>query len=344
MQDGINPFTERGRITDPHKFTGRWGELSLLFERLEGRRPVLITGSPGIGKSSLLTHVSQSASATLELPDLQSFYLNLQVATNATEVYGVVVQALRQKGDTPAGLDVALITAGLPVLLCLDDAQTALAAGWGTELLEELARISRRNPLFVVVAMNGTPPALSERFATIGLGAFAMPEVRLFAEAYLDDTGVVFTSGELHSIAEVSQAHPAYLQRAAFHLFQSKLQPELNWRAAYLAEAREKPIPGAPLPPEVFEGKAGNRVESSRYADGDVESAQDGPVMLPLPEVDSSLVGVLLVLIGVLLFIVTNSTLILLVVAGIGVGLFVFLRQRRLLRNRRLTITTKEEH
>ncbi|MEM8529375.1 MAG: ATP-binding protein [Chloroflexota bacterium] len=343
MQDSNNPFTERGRITDPHKFTGRWGELSLLFEGLEGRRPILITGSPGIGKSSLLTHVSQSASTTLELPDLQSFYLNLQVAANATEVYRVVIEALRQKGDTPTALDVGLITVGLPVLLCLDDAQTALAAGWGAELLEELARISRRNPLYVVVAMNGTPPALSERFATVGLGAFAMSEVRLFAEAYLDDTGVVFTPRELQMIAELSQAHPAYLQRAAFHLFQSKLQPELDWRAAYLAEAREQPVPGAPLPPEVFEGKAGNRVESSRYADGEEEGTQDGPVMLPLPEVDSSLVGILLVLIGVLLFLITGNTLFALIIAGIGVGLFVFLRQRRPLRDRKLTTTTDEE-
>ena len=35
-----NPFTERGRITDPSRFAGRWSELSLLFERLESSRPL----------------------------------------------------------------------------------------------------------------------------------------------------------------------------------------------------------------------------------------------------------------------------------------------------------------
>ena len=50
----INPFIERGRITDPGRFAGRWSELSLIFERLEASRPVLISGPPGIGKSSLL--------------------------------------------------------------------------------------------------------------------------------------------------------------------------------------------------------------------------------------------------------------------------------------------------
>ena len=75
-----NPFTERGRITHPERFAGRWAELSLIFERLEAARPVLLAGPPGIGKSSLLTHISQSASVNLELPELRSYYLDLRGA------------------------------------------------------------------------------------------------------------------------------------------------------------------------------------------------------------------------------------------------------------------------
>ena len=62
---GINPFTQRGRIDDPARFVGRWGELSLLFGALEARRPVFVVGVAGIGKSSLLAHVVQSASINL---------------------------------------------------------------------------------------------------------------------------------------------------------------------------------------------------------------------------------------------------------------------------------------
>src|SRR6266508_2248314 len=102
-----NPFTQRGRITDPERFAGRWAELSLIFERLEAARPVLIAGPAGIGKSSLLTHVVQSAAVNLEVPELRSFYLDLLGAESAAEVYHTVVEALGQRGDTPAALEVA---------------------------------------------------------------------------------------------------------------------------------------------------------------------------------------------------------------------------------------------
>jgi hypothetical protein len=44
------------------------------------------------------------------------------------------------------------------------------------------------------------------------------------------------------------------LQRAAFHLFISHTQPGYDWRSAYQEEVQDRPVPGAPLPPGVFEG------------------------------------------------------------------------------------------
>ncbi|HEX5688747.1 MAG TPA: ATP-binding protein, partial [Roseiflexaceae bacterium] len=239
-----NPFTERGRITDPERFAGRWAELSLIFERLEAGRPVLVAGSPGIGKSSLLTHITQSAAVNLELPELRAYYLNVSGATEAADVYRTVIEALGERGDTPAALEVALVSAGDPLLLCLDNAQVAIAAGWGAALLESLARAVRGGALALVVAVEGSAPTLSERFATVSLGALAGTEVRLLIEAYLDETDVSFSPAELREIADLSAGHPAYVQRAAFHLFQSKIDPGIDWRAAYLAEARSRPIPG----------------------------------------------------------------------------------------------------
>jgi hypothetical protein len=65
---------------------------------------------------------------------------------------------------------------------------------------------------------------------------------------------VRFSAAELREVATLSVRHPAYVQRAAFHLFRSHTQPDYDWRAAYLAEADERPVPGAPLPPAIFEG------------------------------------------------------------------------------------------
>src|SRR6185503_10129967 len=112
-----NPFTERGRITDPLRFAGRWSELSLIFERLESGRPVFLVGSAGVGKSSLLTHIVQSAAVNLEENELCAFYLDLRPAPGLAEVYRVVVEALGQRGDTLAALELALVAAEAPVLL-----------------------------------------------------------------------------------------------------------------------------------------------------------------------------------------------------------------------------------
>ena len=128
---GINPFTQRGRIDDPARFVGRWGELSLLFGALEARRPVFVVGVAGIGKSSLLAHVVQSASINLERFDLRAFSLDLAVAESERDVYRVIIEALRGRGASPQALRELLAESDSPTLLCLDNAQVASARGWG---------------------------------------------------------------------------------------------------------------------------------------------------------------------------------------------------------------------
>jgi hypothetical protein len=314
-----NPFTERGRITEPSRFAGRWSELSLLFERIESSRPVLIVGAPGIGKSSLLTHVTQAAAVNLEMPDLRAFYLDLSGAESAAEIYRTVAMALGHPGDTLAVLELALLEARAPVMLCLDNAQGPLAEGWGEMLLESLARVARGAGLYLVVATEGVPPLLSEPFAIIRLGALAQTEVRLLVEAYLDDDEIEFTPSELRQLIELSAAHPAYVQRAAYHLYQSKLDPSIDWRAAYLAEARVRPIPGAPLPPAIFEGRRNNdNVAQSGY--GDVEGAQapSGPAQLPLPDATPILILLAALIPALLAYLISGSLPLAIVAAIVG--------------------------
>jgi hypothetical protein len=313
-----NPFIQRGRITAPEQFAGRWAELSLIFERIEAGRPVLISGVPGIGKSSLLTHIVQSAAVNLEQPDMRAFYLDLAGAGEAADVYDTVIAALGGRGDTPAALEVALVDRSAPTLLCLDNAQVPLAAGWGERLLEVLARIARSGGLLLVVAVVGAAPALSERFATIGLGALAATEVRLLTEAYLDDTSISFTPAELNEITRLSAGHPAYVQRAAYHLFQNKLNPGFDWRAAYLAEARTQPVPGAPLPPAIFEGRGQGRTAESSYGDEQGAGSQAALELLPLPGTPPLLPWAIPVLGALLLLTTTGSIALALLAAGVG--------------------------
>lgn len=340
----MNPFTERSRITDPEHFAGRWRELSLVFERIETKRPVMLVGAPGIGKSSLLTHVAQSAAAVLELDELESFYLDLAKLPDAETCYRLVIQALGNSGDTPAALEVALLDADGPVLLCLDRVEAAVAAGWGEALLERLARIARSSntrlgssivpgsgalELFLVAAAESPGPMLSEPFATLNLGALAPTEIRLIIDAYLDGTGIVFSPAELSELSDLSTGHPAYLQRAAFHLFTAKVHPGYDWRAAYLEEARERPIPGAPLPPAVFEGDRAMGRPTSLYGEsaGQSPSAEREP--LRIEGVGSLLIGLLPLLAALLALQFSGSWLLAGILLVVGVAIAVVATRQR---------------
>ncbi|KPV49899.1 hypothetical protein SE17_30015, partial [Kouleothrix aurantiaca] len=119
--------------------------------------------------------------------------------------------------------------------------------------------------------------------------------------------------------------------RAAFYLFQSKTGGSPDWQAAYRAEVRERPVPGAPLPPAVFEGgKLAGVAQSSYGASAEGGQGKAGPNQHALPEV-AGLAGVAVGLVVFLLvFLVSRSWLIALL-AGVA-GLVVMALQ---LRNRR---------
>jgi hypothetical protein len=290
---------------------------------------VLVVGTPGIGKSSLLTHVTQAAAVNLQMPDLRAYYLDLRRAESADEIYRTVAAALGHAGDTLAVLELALLEARAPVLLCLDNAQGPLAEGWGVTLLEALARVARSAALFLMVATEGTPPLLSEPFAIIRLGALAQTEVRLLVESYLDDDQIAFTPAELRQLIELSAAHPAYVQRAAYHLYQSKLDPSIDWRVAYLLEARERPIPGAPLPPAIFEGRRQDQVAQSTYDEMSSEQSPSGPIQLPLPDAAPILILLAALILALLAYLLSGSLLLAGVAAIVGatvVGLWPRLR------------------
>jgi hypothetical protein len=294
-----NPFTPRGAITEAEQFVGRWRELSIIVERIEAGRPVLIAGAPGVGRSSLLYHLTQSAAIHLDDDDLRAYYLNLELAEDAAEVQQVILDALGWRslaarglakqgiasptaGNGFAALEVALLEQEAPLLLALDNADAAIAAGWGTRLLEGLARLARRSQLILVASVGRVPPQLSEPFSVVNLGAMAATEARLLADAYLSESNVRFSPVEIRELYVLSAGHPAYLQRAAFHLFRAKQEPGYDWRAAYLREARLQPVPGAPLPSEVFEG-AERREEFFRFSDGEERAEQAAAPPFELP-------------------------------------------------------------
>lgn len=270
----------------------------MVFERIERRRPAMLAGAPGVGKSSLITHVAQSAGAVMEIPGMRALFLDLAVLPDAATCIGLIVRALGGIGQAMEDLELALAEEGHTVLVCLDNVDSAISAGWGESLLERLARLARRSvpvypggiappgagefDLLLVAAAGREPPPLSEPFGTVTLGAMPSSELRLLCEAYLDGTGVEFSPAEMRELGRLSAGHPAYIQRAAYHLFLAHSDPSYGWRAAYLAEARDHPVPGAPLPPAIFSGEGSGAQVESVY--GDAEEGAEGVGWPDLPE------------------------------------------------------------
>lgn len=285
-----NPFAERGRITDPGKFVGRWRELGAACEQLERRRPLLLYGPSGSGRSSLLTHLAQAAGAVLEIPNLNAFYLDLSLLPDAATTYGLIVRALGGSEPTIAALEQRLAASGRPVLICLDGVEAAIAAGWGEDLLERLGRLARRSApgyhgvagptgqtlaydLMVVGAIRGTPPMLSEPFATVRLGPLSFAEARLLLDSYLEEGERLFSADEVRELMTLSAGQPAFLQRAAYHLYETRRRPTYRWRKAYRAELREHPPLDNPLPPAVFETDEDDDDETDDTLPEQLESA-----------------------------------------------------------------------
>lgn len=331
-----NPFTERGRITNPAKFTGRWREVSLIFDQIDRRRPVLIGGGPGIGRSSLLTHIAQSAGAVLEIPDLIALSLDLAVLDDAATAYRLIARELGVRGTSLADVETGLKRTPHTVLIALDNTQAAIAAGWGEALLEQLARLARRSApsyaggigagladsydLILVATHRGPPPALSEPFATVGLGALAAPEARLLVEAYLEGTGVEFSPTTIYELARLSAGHPAYLQRAAYHRFIAAQDPNYDWKAHYFAEAREQPIPGAPLPPEAFAGDGTGGIGDSVYGELEGVAQRRSATLPPAAGLAGLLLALIPLLIGLITLQFTGNWLFALLVLIVGYG------------------------
>ncbi len=126
----------------------------------------------------------------------------------------------------------------------------------------------------------------------------------------------------------MSAGHPAYLQRAVFHLFRAKTEPGYDWRAAYRAEVRDMPLPGAPLPPGVFEGNV-NPSRESGYDDIVGEQGTERPELRPGSEIGSAFIALLGLVLALILWRATGSLLIGAAIFVVGIVATVWVQRRR---------------
>jgi AAA+ ATPase superfamily predicted ATPase len=101
----MNPFTNRGVITNEADFIGREEQLGEIIERLRMLQSSSVVGERRIGKSSLLYHLAQTGARRIEDGRYRFFYLDLQDARfhTAAGFFRATLKALGVAPDTING-------------------------------------------------------------------------------------------------------------------------------------------------------------------------------------------------------------------------------------------------
>src|SRR5215475_12123844 len=109
----LNPFTNRGLITNPDEFFGREQEIGEIISRLRAMQSLSVVGERRIGKSSPLYHLYQTGRLRIADPAYCFFYFDLPDARFHTAAgflrailqrleleSGAVSEGLKQPGES----------------------------------------------------------------------------------------------------------------------------------------------------------------------------------------------------------------------------------------------------
>ncbi len=96
----MNPFTNRGVITNEADFIGREEQLGEIIERLRTLQSSSVVGEQRIGKSSLLYHLAQTGARRIEDGRYRFFYIDPQDARFHTAA-GFFRKTLKALGVAP---------------------------------------------------------------------------------------------------------------------------------------------------------------------------------------------------------------------------------------------------
>ncbi len=230
-----NPFSEHQAIRNPDIFVGREAELRRLNMLLEGGS-VAIFGEPKIGKSSLLWQLTHAGNGNVlgpidfhQLTDRADFYHALAQELNVTEDgWREIRQALRNQ----------------EAILLLDELDTGPDVGFETADLYRFRSICAQNRGFKLVAVSHEPlkssfPDLRKRsraydfLQPLTLGEMTEQEARTVLAHPWAPEAASFDERSIQLMQELAGGHPFKLQRAAYHRYQSLLDPAFEWREGW---------------------------------------------------------------------------------------------------------------
>lgn len=237
MKSFLNPFTNRGVITNPADFIGRQQEISEIITRLKTMQSCSVVGERRIGKSSLLYHLGQTGVQRVADDTYQFVYLDFQdirLRTAANFIRTILAKLGAktdgvQDGHKP-GRNLAtfseqieeLAQNGQHIVLCLDEFEGAFKHPdeFNDDFFDHLRSMLNHRRMAFVTATQQTLQNLCldgkltspfyNIFTVIELKEFTDEEAVQFIAIWHER--VNFTEDELKLISSFFDLHPLKLQ------------------------------------------------------------------------------------------------------------------------------------
>ncbi|MEJ2600586.1 MAG: AAA family ATPase [Anaerolineales bacterium] len=278
----VNPFTYGNPISDPQRFFGREREVGQVFSRLRNAEAESssLVGERRVGKTSLLHHLKHPAVRQkygVKADDFIFVYTDLQMISPDTTPTRLAQRLLRQLADSvPEGevkqlaeelralelidnfaladLFDAVDAHGLHVVFLLDEFENVTTnTNFGPDFFYGLRSLAIQHNLTLITSSVSELIELTHSeairsspffniFANINVRLFSREEAQGMITAYLENTGVRFSEGEVDEVFRLAGTHPFFLQVACHFLYeahQKNLDPELR-RQFLLKNYREE--------------------------------------------------------------------------------------------------------
>ena len=225
MDIHTTPF-ETQMLRDATLFVGRWGELQLVMQAIDKRRPVLVVAPPQSGKSSLLFHAVAAGGILLDHDDLPAFYLDMAEFPDIEAVETTIAEAF-----APAGTPwlQAILRPDTAPLLAFDNIDALQFAPHRDAFMAQLANECAAGRLRVIIAASQLD-SVPAKWEQIHLGPVGQSFLREYLDVCIPDGPHPDRADQTYMVAH-ARGHVGTLIVILTLWYRAQRHADLDWRA-----------------------------------------------------------------------------------------------------------------
>ena len=241
----MNPYLNKGMITNPVEFYGREEEIENIYERITTSQNTFIVGARGLGKSSLLSYLYHKKDKYLDHPERYIFlFIGIQRDNISTpqDFFTVLLRELGEKAKDKMDFYEAisyenvrkavseLDKAGCKLIMFIDEFDIiADSNAFDETFYANLRALIHFNVAYVIASVKRirehgkiiTSPFFNIFIETLLL-PFSKKEAKELIKNLSTRQGVLLREEDLKFIFEVAGSHPFFIQIACSVVFNYK--------------------------------------------------------------------------------------------------------------------------